>query len=86
MHKTDTHDSGECKVLLNQAEKMRASWEAQDTPTRKSYDQKKRKELNMLVAAQVAKAIKKHKKGDQDAHAFEKQSVSSESGNSSNED
>ena len=28
LHQTDTHDTGECKVLLAQAKKMRSSWES----------------------------------------------------------
>ena len=28
LHKSDTHDTGECKVVLAQAKKMRSTWEA----------------------------------------------------------
>jgi hypothetical protein len=28
LHEVDTHDTGECKVLLNQAKRMRGTWEA----------------------------------------------------------
>jgi hypothetical protein len=28
LHQVDTHDTGECKVVLNQAKRMRGTWEA----------------------------------------------------------
>jgi hypothetical protein len=55
-HNTNGHDISKCKVMLDQAKKMRANWAAQNKPLRgkkpdfyKDYPGLKRKEMNSIM-------------------------------------
>jgi hypothetical protein len=73
LHKTDSHDSGECKIILDQARKMRGQWETlanyapykkikqepkHDYKSTNDWKHKKKEELNTLVAEAVASHMK----------------------------
>lgn len=55
LHDTHGHDISECKVLLNQASKMREAWKARDPETQRK-NRKAREELNAVVE-EVKKAL-----------------------------
>ena len=56
LHDTTSHDISECKVILNQAKKMRDSWQSRSSDERRSF-KKKDKEVN-AVMKEFAAALK----------------------------
>jgi hypothetical protein len=75
LHGQCGHDANECKVLLDQAQKMKAAW-ASTSPTHRKYNEreeakKKRKELYASVQEAVAASLKtldSRKKKKRDLH------------------
>ena len=68
-----THSTGECKVLLAQAKKMKATWDTQTTEKKKSSKRKfNHEEVNAMVQEAVQAAIKKTKTKAFDAHNIER--------------
>jgi len=51
------HSTNECKVLKEQAKKMKANWAAQHPKKKKAFQQKQ--ELNAIVSSAVEEALKK---------------------------
>lgn len=63
LHQTDTHDTGECKVLLEQAKRMRGVWETNKgnpnfRKTKPDFRKGFREEVNALVVNAVSQAFK----------------------------
>ena len=56
LHDTTSHDISECKVILNQAKKMRDSWQSRSSDERRSF-KKRDKEVN-AVMKEFAAALK----------------------------
>jgi hypothetical protein len=83
LHDTEGHDMSECKVLLNQAKKMRSTWDlSKSTPgafARKKVqfsDAKFNEELNTVVANAVKTALKANDKPTQATQVFMSQDAS----------
>lgn len=73
LHNTYGHTLDECKVMIDQAKRMRASYEAKGTSknqswNRKDHENKKKKseEINAIVAEAVSKALSAQKKGQEE--------------------
>jgi len=69
-HKAYGHDMNECKVMLDQANKMRGAWEASKNKTWRRSDNKSNNdkkfnqhELNALIDEKVQEALQKQNKG-----------------------
>jgi hypothetical protein len=69
LHNTHGHTLDECKVMRDQAKRMRASYEAKSSSKNCSWNhkdhedkKKKSKELNTMVAEAVSKALNAQKK------------------------
>ena len=85
LHDTSSHDMGDCKVLKEQAKKMRASWMAQSPRNndvrgknkyRRSDAIQREKDLNAIVEKSVDQAMrkvlgKKKKRGKADKSDYE---------------
>ena len=56
LHNTNKHDTNECKVLLAQAERMRAMWKAKN-PDVKHQQDKKKKDMHALIDEMLAEHI-----------------------------
>ena len=90
LHEDDSHDISECRVLLAQAEKMKANWKTQQQlAPRKPYGVKgQRKDgqqelnamVNQLAEQKLASFTKKRKKGnDASYEAFANLRISGDS-------
>ena len=79
-HQTDSHDTGECKVVLAQAKKMRATYEATSSESknlawnRKDNERKKKQkeELHAMMAEAMASVFEKNKKKKEESFAVNK--------------
>ena len=80
LHKTKSHNTGECLIVLDQAKKMRGAWEAQHSSVKKPYTGKYKsswkssantEELN----AMIQKAVEKKLSGDAKSTANKKRKV-----------
>lgn len=57
-HQTDSHTTGDCKVVLAQARKMRAAWENKsDSDKKPSRNKSNSNELNALVQKEIKKQL-----------------------------
>lgn len=61
LHDTDGHDMSECKVMLNQAKKMRSTWSNRTSESKKHA--KNKDELHSLIADAVERALKTGESG-----------------------
>lgn len=73
LHNTYGHSLDECKVMIDQAKRMRSSYEAKgiyknQSWSRKDQENKKKKneELNILIADAVSKALSAQKKQEEE--------------------
>ena len=60
-HKTNSHSTGECKVVLNQAKCMRKTWEHQNSDS-KHHIHSKKKEMYSVLESMVKDHMGKNKK------------------------
>ena len=61
LHEVDSHNTGECKVLLNQAKRMRGTWEAYKSGNKNKKsenDQKGKKEEKQAYNAELKKIVR----------------------------
>ena len=61
LHKVDSHNTGKCKVLLNQAKRMRGTWEAYKSGNKNKKsenDQKGKKEEKQVYNAELKKLVR----------------------------
>ena len=82
LHQTYGHDTGECKILLDQARKMRKTWAAGGAAMHKNKtwvrkdNEKTKEELHSIVNDAVKRALKDSssgKKRKEEVHAIESQ-------------
>ena len=57
-HRTTDHDFSECKVMIAQAERMRAAWQTK-SPTVKNQQNKKKKDLHAILDEIVEEHVRK---------------------------
>ena len=66
LHEQDSHDTSECKVLLNQAKRMRGTWEAYKSGNKNTKrinsDQKNKSEEKTAYNAELKELIRGHVK------------------------
>ena len=85
-HQTDKHDRSECKVMQDQAKRMRGTWEASrhkyhDKPKEGNYKKKSwkdkpdKQELHAIVEEAVARAISKPKRKFEEQNAEEQNTI-----------
>ena len=65
LHGPGTHSTDACNTLKAQAERMKATYNAQSPGAKKAY--KKKEELNALIALKVQEALKESKTSKKDA-------------------
>ena len=75
LHDTTGHDMSDCKVLLNQAKKMRSAYGNRSETVRSEYKQKKKQEMHTIIEAAVSRHMKTinksagHKRSTSDSDA-----------------